>query len=236
MTLSIDTVGPHSNVTCPLTSLTCTAVNIPGSDLRWFVGEEDLTYSFKLSDVYPLQLPVPSDLTGVMMVQITDASLNGTSLTANFLSVMSVNVSALMKAGVTEISCGNPFSRSNNVILHKTTPPPPPANCSLLPSPGGAYISLQWSPSFTSQYAVERYRVSANPDTSSCSSDQVSPSEDYSCSGLVLGTHYTFTVSAINCGNQEGERNIITAVAQGLVKGGLDILVWGGCTMADPEI
>ena len=49
--------------------------------------------------------------------------------------------------------------------------------------------------------------MSVNPDPSSCSSDQVSPSEDYSCSGLVLGTRYTFTVSAINCGDQEGERN-----------------------------
>ena len=48
--------------------------------------------------------------------------------------------------------------------------------------------------------------MSVNPDPSSCSSDQVSPSEDYCCSGLVLGTRYTFTVSAINCGDQEGER------------------------------
>ena len=217
MTLSIDTVGPHSNVTCPLTSLTCTAGNIPGGVLRWFVGEESLTYPYKQSDVYPLQLQAPSDLTGVVMVQITDASLNGTSGTANFLSILSVNVSALMNAGVTEISCGGLFSRSNRVTLRRTTPPPALANCSLLPSSsGGAEISLQWSPSFTSQYAVERYHVSVNPDPSSCSSDQVSPSEDYSCSGLVLGRHYTFTVSAINCGDQEGERNIITAVAQGV--------------------
>ena len=225
MTLSIDTVGPHSNVTCPLTSLTCTAVNTPGSDIRWFVGEESLRYSFETSDVYPLQVQIPSDLTGVMMVQITNASLNGTSLTANFLSVMSVNVSALMKAGVTEISCGNPFSRSNHVTLRRTTPPPPPTNCSLLPSPGGAEISLQWSPSFTSQYAVERYRVSVNSDPSSCSSDQVSPSEDYSCSGLDLGTHYNFTVSAINCGDQEGERKIITAIAQGIVFKCMSLLI-----------
>ena len=88
----------------------------------------------------------------------------------------------------------------------------------LLPSPGGANISLQWSPSFTSQYAVERYRVSVNPDPSSCSSDQVSPSEDYSCSGLVLGTRYTFTVSAINCGDQEGEENRFNTFIEGIVE------------------
>ena len=220
MTLSIDTVGPHSNVTCPLTSLTCTAVNIPGGNLRWFFDEEqNIFYLFDPSDVYPLQLQVPSDLAGVMMVQITDATLNETSVTVNFLSVMSVNVSALMNAGVTEISCGNLFSRSNQVTLHRTSLPPPPTNCSLLPSPGGAEISLQWSPSFTSQYAVERYHVSVNSDPSSCSSNQVSPSEDYSCSGLVLWTHYTFTVSAINCGDQEGGRSTITAVAQGVIFG-----------------
>ena len=214
VTLSIDTVDPDSNVTCPLTSLNCTAIDFPGSDLRWFVGDERLTHTFELSDVYPLQVQVPSDLTGVMMVQITVASLNETSGTTNFLSIMSVNVSALMNAGVTEISCGSLFSRSNQVTLHRIILPSPPANCSLLPPPGGAEISLQWPPSFTSQYAVERYNVSVNPDPSSCSSDQVSPSEDYSCSGLVLGTRYTFTVSAINCGDQEGERSTITAVAQ----------------------
>ena len=87
-------------------------------------------------------------------------------------------------------------------------PPPtlPSTSYALLPSPGGAEVSLQWSPSFTSQHAVERYRVSVTPDPSSCSSDQVSPSENYSCSGLVLETPYTFTLSAINCGDWEGNR------------------------------
>ena len=93
------------------------------------------------------------------------------------------------------------------VHLFLATPPSPSStSCSILPSPGGAEAFLQWSPSFTSQHAVERYRVSVAPDPSSCSSDQVSPNEDYSCSGLVLGTPYTFTISAINCGNQEGNR------------------------------
>ena len=220
MTLSIDTVGPHSKVTCPLTTLTCTAVHIPGSVFRWFFGEErNIFYFFNPSDIYPFQLPVPSDLTDIIMVQITEASLNGTG--ANFVSIMNVNVSALRNNGVTEISCGDINSRSNQVPLSETTSPPPPANCSLLPSPGGATISLQWSPSFSSQYAVERYRVSVNPNPSSCSSDQVSPSEDYSCSGLVLGTRYTFTVSAINCGDQEGGRSTITAVTQGTLFGSM---------------
>ena len=91
-----------------------------------------------------------------------------------------------------------------------TPPSPSPTSCSILPSPGGAEVFLQWSPSFTAQHAVERYRVSVTLDPSSCSSDQVSPNEDYSCSGLVVGTPYTFTFSAINCGNQEGNRKNYT--------------------------
>ncbi len=78
-------------------------------------------------------------------------------------------------------------------------------------------VSLQWSPSFTSQHAVERYRVVVTPDPSSCSSQQVSPSEDYTCSGLVLGTEYYFTVSAINCGNQEGTGETFTIQPQGKI-------------------
>ena len=223
MTLSINTVGAHSNVTCPLTNLTCTAVNIPGGILRWIFTQEndqenDITHFFKPINQYPLQLLVPFNLTGVMMIQIMNASFNEDLDNFNFVSTMSINVSALMDVGVTEISCGDFLSISNHVILNKTTPPAPLTSCSLLPFAGSmAEVSFQWSPSFTSQYAVEGYRVSVNPDPSSCSSDQVSPSEDYSCSGLVLGTHYTFTVSAINCGDQEGERDIITAVAQGIV-------------------
>ncbi len=42
--------------------------------------------------------------------------------------------------------------------------------CSLLLPPGGPVVSLQWSPSFTSQHAVERYHVVVTPDLSSCSS------------------------------------------------------------------
>ena len=66
-------------------------------------------------------------------------------------------------------------------------------------------LVFQWCPSFNAQYRVERYNVTVTSDPSNCTSDQVSPSEDYSCSGLDLETNYTITVSAINCGDSEGE-------------------------------
>ena len=97
-----------------------------------------------------------------------------------------------------------------------TVGPPPPdssATCSLVTSASVLDVSLQWSSSFNSQYAVERYRVSVDPDPS-CSSNQVVPSEDYSCPGLDLDRNYSITVSAINCGDQEGESDIFTVLPQ----------------------
>ena len=90
------------------------------------------------------------------------------------------------------------------------------ASCFLLPSAGGTVeVSFHWSPSFTRQYAVERYGVSLNPDPSSCSNDQLSPSEDYSCSGLERGKNYTFTLSAANCGDQQGEDVVLSTSFNG---------------------
>ena len=86
--------------------------------------------------------------------------------------------------------------------------PPPPVSieCSLSSLMEKNFsVVLDWSPFFNTQHRVDRYNVTLTPDLSSCSSDQVSPSEDYSCSGLDLQTNYTITVSAINCGDQEGK-------------------------------
>ena len=102
------------------------------------------------------------------------------------------------------------------VVSCAAPPTSPPAFCSILLLPESAEVSFQWSSSFTSQHAVERYRVSVTPDPSSCSSDQVSPSEDYRCSGLVLGSPlYTIALSAINCEDQEGDQENITITTKG---------------------
>ena len=66
-------------------------------------------------------------------------------------------------------------------------------------------------------HAVERYNVTVTPDPSSCSSDQVSSSEDYSCPGLDLETNYTITVSAINCRDQEGETTVNFLILNGIL-------------------
>ena len=94
------------------------------------------------------------------------------------------------------------------------SPPPSFTSCSFLLSPRGPGVSLQWNSSFNSQHAIEMYRVTVTPNLSTCSRD-VTPSENYSCPGLVLGTQYTFTVSAINCGNQEGIGYNFTVQPQG---------------------
>ena len=67
-------------------------------------------------------------------------------------------------------------------------------------------LSLLWSSDFTNRHSVENYRVLVIPDPDfSCSNNQVSPSEDYTCSGLNPETDYTLLISAINCRTQEGE-------------------------------
>ena len=94
------------------------------------------------------------------------------------------------------------------------SPPPSSTSCSFFLSPEGPGVSLQWNSSFNSQHSIEMYRVTLTPILSTCSGD-VTLSDDYTCPGLTLGTQYTFTVSAINCGDQEGMEYTFTVQPQG---------------------
>ena len=121
------------------------------------------------------------------------------------------------------------------IIIHHThsymcfsaTPPSPVASCSLTSSDDGARFFLQWSMAFSVQHDVDMYRVTTVPHSSSlsCSSDQlVEPSGNYSCSGLAVDMHYLFTVSAINCVDQESPPLSFTLTPQGRPCVGL--LLW----------
>ena len=83
-------------------------------------------------------------------------------------------------------------------------------------SPGGAEVTLMWSPTFTSRYEVGTYRVSMTPDPSSCSNNQVRPSENVTCLSLVLGTNYNFTFGATNCGYQIGDTETLNILMEGI--------------------
>jgi hypothetical protein len=71
-------------------------------------------------------------------------------------------------------------------------------------------MMLYWSSLFNQQHAVDRYSITVTPDpTGSCSSSQVMPNVNYTCSNFNPEANYTIAISAINCGSQEGEAEII---------------------------
>ncbi len=183
----------------------------------------------------PLNLapPLPNATVNIFnATRISDNSIDVVS-TLNLLDVSYIRESLLIECSSSDITRNTTsLIRGKLKILHSTldritrdsyivflAPPLSTSStpCSLLLPPGGPMVSLQWSLSFTSLHDVERYRVVVTNDPPSCSSQHVSPSEDYTCSGLVLGTDYSFKVSAINCGNQEGTRETFTIQPQGII-------------------
>ena len=93
-------------------------------------------------------------------------------------------------------------------------PPALPISCFLSFLTQNLSIGFSWSPSFTSQYDIEKYHVSVSPNV--CHSEQdVFPNMDYHCPGLILETNYSFTVSAYNCIDQEGTRDTFIVQPQG---------------------
>ena len=101
------------------------------------------------------------------------------------------------------------------MFLYSDAPPPPScASCSVLSSTGGLSVFLELDPSFIMDHAVESYTITVDPATSSCSNDQLSPNDGYSCTGLTVGTSYTFSISAVNCVDQIGATHTITVHPQ----------------------
>ena len=94
------------------------------------------------------------------------------------------------------------------------SPSPSSTSCFFVFSPRDPGVSFQWNSSFNSRHVIEMYRVTVTPNLSTCSRD-VDTSKNYSCPSLALGTQYTFTVTAINCGDQEGMEYTFTVQPQG---------------------
>ena len=80
----------------------------------------------------------------------------------------------------------------------------PKPKCFLQSVSGGLEMVLQWSEEFNAEHVVERYNVQVIPDPASCTSDQVSPSQNYSCPGLDRMESRSVLITAFNCINQEG--------------------------------
>ena len=110
----------------------------------------------------------------------------------------------------------NNYAFFGDFFLNPDIPPSPSgASCSVLSSTGGPSVVLELDPSFIMDYAVESYTVTVDPATSSCSNDQlISPKDRYSCTGLTVGTNYTFSISAVNCVDQIGATHAINVHPQ----------------------
>ena len=96
--------------------------------------------------------------------------------------------------------------------------PPPPFSsvCSIVFSTGGSNFSIQWVGSSHNQ--VDIYQVEANTNLTGCSRD-VMPGKNYSCSGLTLGTLYSFTVNATNCESQTSSATFTIQLQGKLING-----------------
>ena len=67
---------------------------------------------------------------------------------------------------------------------------------------------------------------------------QILSRPNYSCSGLDLQTNYTITVSAINCGDQEGDTTVNFLILDGKIYFELDTYqtnAWS-CICTDPPV
>lgn len=114
------------------------------------------------------------------------------------------------------IDCFDLFSLT--VLGHP--PSPSIASCSLTASDRGTEVHLQWSSDYTRQNGVDNYHVLVEPSLTSCtlslSEQALSPSANYSCSRLNENTQYYFSISAVNCGDQESISLNFTVIPQGI--------------------
>jgi hypothetical protein len=98
-----------SGTICPQATINCSAVDFT-SVLIWFLNDEAVAqYTFPLvndiMDEYPFYPTLSAQFASLLEIVIVEASQSNNG--HHFLSTMRTNFSALRKAGVMKISCGN---------------------------------------------------------------------------------------------------------------------------------
>ena len=79
-------------------------------------------------------------------------------------------------------------------------------------------FNFTWDPEFNSVYSVDTYRLSVSSGGSfQCPSMCLVRDGSCQCSGLMAGRNETITLTAINCGDQEGPGVLIEIAPQGTI-------------------
>ena len=107
---------------CPQVTFNCTAVDLPSTTLRWFI--DDIIITAYPYDPVNHQFPynetlILSSWTDVVTIQIVEASYSDNTLDrANFYSTLTANLSAIVKLGGNNISCGSTGTKSAVIAIN----------------------------------------------------------------------------------------------------------------------
>ena len=103
------------------------------------------------------------------------------------------------------------------ILTNTAGPPSAPVCSSVTPSSAGEGmidVVFNWTAPFDGGESIDHYQVT--PPSDPCGSPVTSTSNQYQCSGLRVDEVYDFTVRAVNCNNQEGQKSgTITVTPQG---------------------
>ena len=115
----------RSSDQCPDVTFVCSAVDLPSTVLRWFFSNELFAqHSFIPGESYPrptrtiINTTLNTELGGVDIEIVEASQPNSTREVTNFISTMKVNISALQKRGLTDVSCGSTEARISTNISY----------------------------------------------------------------------------------------------------------------------
>ena len=193
--LFLTSSSPSNGSICPgPIEFTCTGTGV-GGGITWKVNNKVLASYFFQRDhlnsfprtVIPLMFDVEIMIINASESQNSELAIDIVSTLSSNISILrgsmiqcstqrlnkTVNVTKKIIEGNHGHLIGLTCLFSMNTLPPLIIAPPPPSftNCSFLLLTNK--VSIQWSPSFTSQYNVEMYHVVVNPVTLSCPSDQM---------------------------------------------------------------